>query len=129
MRTLMTCLMIVLISCQSTIKQKNDPGTQTDSTKSDLALKLNYVLPLSVEYLNQNKKDTFLLNLNNDRLLIAPNGKVIRMNKLFFEIRPKFWIKSLFIQPLGDDLIVFYVDSDAEGSESFAKKISPKQNK
>jgi hypothetical protein len=129
MKTLSIILLLVgLISCQSTsTNQKAEMTTQPDSAKSDSALKINSFSPLLAEI--REKSDSMILKLNNQQLLISSSGKVFSKNKLLFDIKSKLPMKKLFVQPSGDDFIVFYMYSDPEGAGSYAKRISIKQSK
>jgi hypothetical protein len=113
----------------TTTNQKTDVADYSDSIKSDSALKISSVSPLTADFKDKSKSGSLILNLNNEQLLISTLGKVFKNNKLFFDIKSKLPIETLFVQPSGDDFIVFYVSSDANGAVSYTKKISTKQSK
>jgi hypothetical protein len=63
--------------------------------------------------------------LGGDRLLITPNGVVVKNNELFFEIHPEGNIQKLFPFVVDDEIVIIYSFSTPDGeSGSFAKRIS-----
>ena len=124
-------MFILLISCQSTTRPKDEISQNTEkktSTQEISVLKTEVSFPLSVGYLNNNDSDSMFLNLDNERLIITPYGKVLKSGNIYFDIKSEDEIKSLFILPKNSDFIVFYVSSDGDGGYSYAKKIIPAQN-
>jgi hypothetical protein len=118
----------MLMGCKPQTNQ-SEAVKQLSDLESDSVPAEVFSSPLPVSYTNENRPDTMFLVLGGDSMFITPKGKVYKNKKLFFDIRSKLEIRKIFFQPTGENLVVFYEYSDADGGGSMAKKISAGQNK
>ncbi|MBP1645898.1 MAG: hypothetical protein H6Q16_1473 [Bacteroidetes bacterium] len=118
---LFTILIIVSFSFSSITHEKN-----TNPTK-----KLKEAT--SVEYTDVfGEPDTMFVNFNNDKLLITPEGKIFKNNKLFIDLEMEdeyFEIESLYFIFEEDFIIAIYTETDMDYAGSVAKMVSLKDNK
>ncbi len=118
---LFTILIIVNFSFSSITHEKN-----TNPTK-----KLKEAT--SVEYTDVfGEPDTMFVSFNNERLMITPEGKIYKNNKLFIDLEMEdeyFEIESLYFIFEEDFIIAIYTETDMDYSGSVAKKVSLKDNK
>jgi outer membrane protein assembly factor BamB len=132
MKDILLLFSILLISCQTTTRSNEDSLKKVEnkiSSNERSELKTRITFPVSLEFSDTTKSDTLLMNLENEELAITRNGKVMRSDGTFFDIKPVDALKSLFILPRDNDFIVFYVSSDGDVGASYAKRISPDKNK
>ena len=136
MKVIITTVLLFLIGCQSTPKEKGLIAKNADNSLSEISpsaletiKQINSTLPLSVQYSHSNNPDSMFLNFNNERLYITPHGKVYKNGKLFFDIKSIDFIKEIYFLPIKEDMIVFYVYSDGDFAGSFSKRIDTNNGK
>jgi hypothetical protein len=122
-----TLLLILLFSCKSNSnKQESDTISIPEVVNSDTSLDMNYESPEAVDFLKENEKDSFLVEVNNEKLLITKAGKAFKGKKLAFDIKSATPIRLLYVQPFKRDYVVFYEYTDEKGVGSRAKLVSNK---
>lgn len=120
-------LLIFLVSCQSNSnKQESDTTNVPEVVNVDTSLDMNYESPESVDFLKENKKESFEVEVNNEKLRITRDGKVFNGKKLAFDIKSGTPIRLLYVQPFKEDYVVFYEYTNKEGVGSRAKLVSNK---
>ena len=122
---LLITLIVGLLSCSQT---KKDDSRKT-TNENLVERKVDFKYPISVEYSETTKKsgfpDTMYFNLNNERILLLPNGKAFNQkNSLVFDLKLENEIHYIYFQEYYSDLIAIFVETDMDASTGQAKRIS-----
>jgi hypothetical protein len=123
-------LTLMLFNCNQNINQNVDRSSCKDSSKEFIPKRMNFSNLISTEIKGDSEVDTVYFNLDGQKMMMLPEGKVYNSNdSLVLDLKIEDYIEQIYFFRIESDIIAIFVESDGDSGWSTAKRISLKSNK